>query len=175
MTVTHSSQKRQIYAQVVLLTAGMQVIQVLPWYPMCKGMKHVERVGLKRVKDNGKEKEPNAATIKNLVSGDTIISKAMYKRAKNFTPVMKLIFMLNKLPKIYFTDYSVKRRLHVINFTSIFVDEQKAFDKQQADELRKRGAPECLIQVKDEMYFENHVQGHEQAFLRFLVEGAVAF
>ena len=69
----------------------------------------------------------------------------------------------------------VKRRLVVINFTSIFVDEQKAFDKQQADELRKRGAPECLIQVKDELYFETHVQGHEQAFLRFLVEGAVSF
>jgi hypothetical protein len=32
-----------------------------------------------------------------------------------------------------------------------------------------------LIQAKDELYFETHVQGHEQAFLRFFVEGAVAF
>ena len=94
-----------------------------------------------------------------------ISTKLMYKEAKNSTPVMKLIFMHNKLPKIYFTDYAVKRRLAVINFKSIFVEEQKAFDKQQADELRKRGAPECLIQVKDEMYFETHVQRHEQAFL----------
>ena len=75
----------------------------------------------------------------------------MYKKAKNSTPVMKLVFMLNKLPKIYFTDYAVKWHLVVINFTSIFVNEQVAFDKQQADELRNRGAPECLIQAKDEL------------------------
>jgi phage/plasmid-associated DNA primase len=89
----------------------------------------------------------------------------MYKKVKNSTPIMKLAFMLNKLPKIYFTDYAVKWRLAVVNFTSIFVDEEKAFDKEQADELRKRGAPECLIQAKDKLYFETHVQGHEQAFL----------
>ncbi len=69
----------------------------------------------------------------------------------------------------------MKQHLVVMNFPSIFVDEQLAFDKQQADELRNRGAPECLIQAKDELYFETHVQGHKQAFLRFLVEGAVAF
>jgi phage/plasmid-associated DNA primase len=81
----------------------------------------------------------------------------MYKGVKNSAPVMKLIFMHNKLPKIYFTDYAVKWRLAVINFNSIFVEEQNAFDKQQADELRKRRALECLIQVKDDLYFETHV------------------
>jgi uncharacterized PurR-regulated membrane protein YhhQ (DUF165 family) len=42
---------------------------------------------------------------------------------------MKLIFMLNKLLKIYFTDYAVKWCLAVTNFTS-FCYKEKAFDKQ---------------------------------------------
>jgi hypothetical protein len=88
---------------------------------------------------------------------------------------MKLVFMLNKLPKIYLTDYAGKWCLAVINFKSILVDKQKVCNKQQADELRMRGVPECLIQVKDKLYFQTHVQGHKQAFLQFLVAGAVAF
>jgi hypothetical protein len=43
---------------------------------------------------------------------------------------MKLIFMLNKLLKISFTDYALKWCLAVINFPSIFVDKEKAFDTQ---------------------------------------------
>ncbi len=46
---------------------------------------------------------------------------------------------------------------------------------EQADELRKNGAQESLIQVKDKMYFESHVQGYKQAFLWFFVEGAVGY
>jgi P4 family phage/plasmid primase-like protien len=179
------SNGKSVLNKMLQLVLGKNICKVIPYESLLKARgqnndalddaKRARIVTMEEINDNSKEKEPNSATFKNLVSGDTITTKSMYKKAKNSTPVMKLVFMLNKLPKIYFTDYAVKRRLAVINFTSIFVDEQKAFDKQQADELRKRKAPECLIQVKDELYFETHVQGHEQAFLRFLVEGAVAF
>jgi P4 family phage/plasmid primase-like protien len=179
------SNGKSVLNKMLQLVLGNNICKVIPYESLLKARgqnndalddaKRARIVTMEEINDNGKEKEPNSATFKNLVSGDTITTKSMYKKAKNSTPVMKLVFMLNKLPKIYFTDYAVKRRLAVINFTSIFVDEQKAFDKQQADELRKRGAQECLIQVKDEMYFETHVRGHKQAFLRFLVEGAVAY
>ncbi len=43
-----------------------------------------------------------------------------------------------------------------------------------ADELRSRGAPECLIQGKDKNYYDNNVLANKQAFLSFFVQGAVA-
>ena len=179
------SNGKSVLNKMLQRVSGKDICKVIPYESLLKARgqnndalddaKRARIVTIEEINDNGKEKEPNSATFKNLASGDTITTKSMYKKAKNSVPVMKLVFMLNKLPKIYFTDYAVKRRLVVVNFTSIFVDESKAFDKQQADELRKRGAPECLIQVKDELYFETHVQGHEPSFLRFFVEGAVTF
>ncbi len=44
-----------------------------------------------------------------------------------------------------------------------------------ADELKSRGAPDCLIQVKDKNYHDNHVLANNQAFLKFFVHGAVAY
>jgi hypothetical protein len=50
-----------------------------------------------------------------------------------------------------------------------------AVNKMQADGMRKRGLQECLIQVKDKHYYENHVEPHLSSFLRFFVKGAVAY
>lgn len=177
------SNGKSVVNKMLQLVLGDDICKVIPYESLLKARgqnndalddaKRARMVTMEEINDSSKE--PNSATFKNLVTGDTMTNKSMYKRAKNFTPIMKLVFMLNKLPAIYHTDYAVQRRLAVINFASIFVDEEKALDKAQADELRKRGAPECLIQKKDAKYLANHVRGHEQAFLRFLVLGAVAY
>ena len=92
---------------------------------------------------------------------------------------MKLIFFLNELlADLKASDesgFSMLRRTAFLNFQSIFVDEQKAIEKKQADELRQKGLPECLIQVKDELYYPKHVEPHLSSFLRFMVDGAVTY
>lgn len=68
------------------------------------------------------------------------------------------------------------RRTAFLNFQPIFVDETSAVDNAQADQLRKRGLPECLVQViKDKHCYENHVEQHLSTFLRFFVKGDVAY
>ena len=124
---------------------------------------------------NGRGKV-NPATFKNLVCGETITNKTMYQTETNFKPVMKLIFVLNELPEFFNNkEFAMQRRTAIINMQTIFVDETKELEKQLADELRSKGAPECLIQVKDESYYSNHVAAHAQAFLRFFVLGAMAY
>jgi phage/plasmid-associated DNA primase len=106
-------------------------------------------------------------------------NKTMYKNETNFKPVMKLIFFLNELlADLKASDesgFSMLRRTAFLNFQSIFVDEQKAIEKKQADEFRQKGLPECLIQVKDELYYPKHVEPHLSSFLRFMVGGAVTY
>jgi P4 family phage/plasmid primase-like protien len=121
----------------------------------------------------------NTATFKNLVCGEEMTNKTMYKNETNFKPVMKLIFFLNELLADLNasdeSDFPMLRRTAILNFQSIFVDEQKALEKKQADELRRKGLPECLIQVKDELYYPKHVEPHLSSFLRFMVDGAVTY
>jgi phage/plasmid-associated DNA primase len=63
----------------------------------------------------------------------------MYKTESNFKPGMKLIFFLNELlADLKATDeagFSMLRRTAFLNFQTIFVDELKAIEKQQADEI----------------------------------------
>ena len=81
----------------------------------------------------------NTATFKNLVCGEVMTNKTMYKTESNFKPGMKLIFFLNELlADLKATDeagFSMLRRTAFLNFQTIFVDELKAIEKQQADEI----------------------------------------
>ncbi len=134
--------------------------------------RHSRLVTLEESSGHGKV---NTATFKNLVCCEKMANKTMYQTETNFKPVMKLLFLLNDLPEFFNKDFANDRRTAIIQFRSIFVDEQKEVEKQVADELRSRGAPECLIQVKDKNYYDNHVLANKQAFLKFFVQGAVAY
>jgi phage/plasmid-associated DNA primase len=134
--------------------------------------RHSRLVTLEESDGHGKV---NTATFKNLVCGEEMANKTMYQTETNFKPVMKLLFLLNDLPEFFNKGFANERRTAIIQFRSIFVDEQQEGEKQVADELRSRGAPECLIQVKDKNYYDNHVLANIQGFLTFFVQGAVAY
>jgi P4 family phage/plasmid primase-like protien len=128
----------------------------------------------------GKGTRLNKAVFKNLVGGDIITNKRMYKAEINFRPKMKLIFVLNELPADFLStdesdkasSFSMDRRVAYLHMETIFVDETKEIEKIQADNLREMGRPECMIQVKDPHYYERCVEPFLPSFFRFYVEGA---
>jgi hypothetical protein len=59
----------------------------------------------------------------------------------------------------------------ILNFQSTFVDEQKALEKKQAEELQRKGLPVCLGRA----VLPKHVEQHLSSFLRFMVDWAVTY
>jgi P4 family phage/plasmid primase-like protien len=138
--------------------------------------RNARMITLEEINGKGKGRDQgNTGTFKNMVSGDVTNAKAMYQKAVNFKPVSKLIFALNRLPDIIDSDFAVNRRFVIAHFATLFLDEEKEIEKQHADELRRSGQPECLIQKKDATYFSKHVEGQEQAILRFIILGCVVY
>ena len=119
----------------------------------------------------------NEATFKNLVCGEPMTNKAIYKPEYTFKPTMKLIFIVNDVPECFNqgSQFAITRRMAFIHCRTLFLNEANEAESQQAAELRSRGEPECLIQKKVEHYYEDHVKQHTKAFLRFWVEGAKAY
>ena len=71
----------------------------------------------------------------------------------------------------YFVIYVAKK----LPLRKIYVDEGKEADRKQVEKYKADNMHECLIAPKDTFYFEKRVRGHESAFLRFWVLGAMAF
>jgi len=115
----------------------------------------------------------NEAVLRTLVCGEVITNKAIYKKEVSFKTHFKLFFVTNDLPK--FTgdsSFCTSRRMAYLRFRTIFVDQNRPQDKNEAEALKQAGAPPCLIKVKDPAYYYNHVAGKEKMFLKFFVDGA---
>ena len=117
----------------------------------------------------------NEAVVRTLICGEPITGKSMYRREITFKPYMKLVFMANDPPAWMGKSFCTSRRMAYLKFRKIFVDMNRLQDRKEAEALRLTGAPECLIQAKDPLYFRNHVAGKEQAFLKLFVEGAAEY
>mmetsp|Transcript_23224 Transcript_23224/g.58206 ORF Transcript_23224/g.58206 Transcript_23224/m.58206 type:complete len:213 (-) Transcript_23224:459-1097(-) len=99
----------------------------------------------------------------------------MYKEETNCEPGMKLIFFLNDLPQFPPGAYHSARRCAFLPLKKIYYDHGRDEDQRLMADHRASGDPECLIGKRDVAYYEHHVKGKEEAFLRFFVEGAVAY
>jgi P4 family phage/plasmid primase-like protien len=165
-------------------TVGADFCRVLPFEALAKArgqnndsLHDARYARVVTVEESNGRGVMNEATFKNLVCGEPMTNKTMYKKEYTFKPVMKLIFILNDLPECFNqgSQFSITRRMVFIHCRTLFLNEANEVDSQQADELRSRGEPECLIQKKVEHYYEDHVKQHVKAFLRFWVEGAKAY
>jgi len=117
----------------------------------------------------------DAGTFNALVCGEETTCKKMYKEETNLEPVMKLMFFLNDLPQFPPGAYHSARRCAFLPLRKIYYDHDRDEDQRLMADHRARGEPECLIGKRDVSYYDNHVKGKEEAFLRFFVEGAVGY
>lgn len=89
---------------------------------------------------------------------------------------MKITFLVNELPKFKNPDaHSTWRRHIFVNLQVLFLDEKKASDRAMRDKYASEGKSPSLIVKKNENYFRQHIEPHKQAFLTFLVRGAMGF
>jgi phage/plasmid-associated DNA primase len=126
---------------------------------------------------NGRAKI-DVGTYNAVVCGEETTTKGMYEKEINFIPVMKLMFFLNDLPEWKTSDgrppFHIQRRSAYLRLKKMFLDSGRESDQKMIEELRSIGK-EYLIGKKDTSYYENHVEGHEKAFLHFFVLGAMAY
>jgi phage/plasmid-associated DNA primase len=100
----------------------------------------------------------------------------MYVKETEKKPVMKITFMVNELPKFKNPDaHSTRRRNVYVPLDVVFLDLEKAPDMAMRDKFASEGKSSSLIVKKNENYFREHVEPYKQAFLTFLVQGAMAF
>jgi len=125
-------------------------------------------------KSNGAAKF-DSGTFNTVVCGEEITLKRMYREEENIIPMMKLVFVLNDLPQFSGEAYHTSRRCAFLPLRKIFYDHNSDRDQQLMAEHRERGHPESLIGRRDVNYYENHVKGMEEVFLRFFVIGAGAY
>jgi len=113
---------------------------------------------------------------KSMVSGEKQCLKEMWKKAKTLFSQMKLTLFVNDLPAWQNPqDISCTRRNIYIHMQKLFLDLNEDISKKKIADYRAQGLPDCLIVQKDNNYFKNHVVGHETSFLRFMVQGAMAY
>lgn len=126
---------------------------------------------------NGRAKI-DVGTYNAVVCGEETTTKGMYEKEINFIPVMKLMFFLNDLPEWKTSDgrppFHILRRNAYLRLKKMYLDPGRESDQKMIEELRSAGK-EHLIGQKDVSYYENHVEGHKEAFLNFFVQGAVAY
>ena len=116
------------------------------------------------------------AAFRSLVSGESQHIKQMYKKELQCKPCLKTSFFVNDLPKWdNMNAFCTTRRSVYVPLKKIYVDEGKHADRKQVEKYKADNMHECLIAPKDTFYFEKRVRGHESAFLRFWVLGAMAF
>lgn len=86
----------------------------------------------------------NAAKVKYLVGGDTILAREPYgRREVSFRPSHTLLLLTNHRPKVSADDFALWNRLHLVPFTLSFVDHPTESHHRQRD-------PQLLESLKEE-------------------------
>lgn len=75
--------------------------------------------------ETNKKEELNSARTKELTGGDTIVARGLNKDPVEYKPQFKLFLCCNHFPKVSPEDGGIWRRVRVILFTSLFVDNPK--------------------------------------------------
>lgn len=141
-------------------------------------LKSVRDIRLVLISESNGAAKIDVATYNSIVCGEETTTKGMYEREINFTPVMKLVLLLNDLPEWKTKDgtppFHIQRRNAFLHLKKQYLDPNSEADRVVIDQLMSRGKPH-LIGVRDNAYYEKQVVGNEKAFLRFFVDGAVAY
>lgn len=88
------------------------------------------------------ESKINVGRMKELIGGDTIYARALYKNPVVFKPEFKLIMTTNRVPDIFEEDKALRRRLKIIPFKSQFInndDDQDLIDEIYENHIEEFG------------------------------------
>jgi len=86
----------------------------------------------------------NIGILKNLSGNDTYLARDLFEKgreAKEITPLYKLIFITNKLPKLKHSDKAVWNRIRVIPFESTFCRSDDPAPETYEEQLKQKRFP----------------------------------
>lgn len=90
------------------------------------------------------DEQINIGTLKNLSGNDSYWARDLFEKGKDtreFTPMFKLIFICNKLPKLKFSDKATWNRIRVLPFESTFCRPEDPAPKTYEEQLRQKRFP----------------------------------
>jgi P4 family phage/plasmid primase-like protien len=86
----------------------------------------------------------NIGILKNLSGNDTFYARDLFEKGKEgreITPMFKLIFICNKLPKLKYSDKAVWNRIRVIPFESTFCRPDNPAPETYEEQLKQKRFP----------------------------------
>ena len=84
------------------------------------------------VSERNDRAEMDISLIKAITGGDKINTRMLFQNnIKPFAPMYKIVFTANKLPKIDWDDYGIRRRYKVIHFNKTLTDEEIDLDLEK--------------------------------------------
>ena len=86
----------------------------------------------------------NIGILKNLSGNDSYYARDLFEKGKEgreITPMFKLIFICNRLPKLEFSDKAVWNRIRVIPYESTFCGSEDPAPEDPAEQLRQKRFP----------------------------------
>lgn len=116
----------------------------------------------------------NTENLKSLISGDAMTINIKYQAPIEYTPMCKLIFLVNSLPNTADATHGYFRKVMIVPFNRKFVEEERdvdLFDKLKANELPGilNWALEGLVRLRENNYkfseckaIRNAVKEYEQ-------------
>ena len=90
------------------------------------------------------DEQINIGMMKSLSGNDTYWARDLFETGKStreMTPMFKLIFICNKLPKMRYSDKATWNRIRVIPFESTFVKHGEPYPETYAEQLREKRFP----------------------------------
>ena len=173
------SQMINIFAHVL----GKDIHAQIPMASLCKprgvnndALYDARQVRLVTISESDSSNKINEASHRSLVSGEDQTMKTMYGKEVTCGSTLKFTFMINAPPRWENPGAfcSVRRNIYLL-MRKMYIDPNDDSSEKKADELKATGLPACMIMEKDTNFFERNVRGQEEGFLRFLVQGSMAF
>jgi phage/plasmid-associated DNA primase len=90
------------------------------------------------------DEQINVGTLKHLSGNDSFYARDLFERGKDgreITPMFKLIFICNKLPKLKYSDKATWNRVRVIPFESTFCRPEDPAPETYAEQLLQKRFP----------------------------------
>jgi P4 family phage/plasmid primase-like protien len=177
------SNSKSTQSRVNMQVLGEDMCKIVPMECLCKkkgenndSLHDALGARVVMVNESDKSHKIHESSLRSLISCEKTKTKTMYKREKDVKPEMKITMFVNNLP--VFEDKSnfcTSRRNVYFPMRKIFVDRDKEADRREIESYKDMKMPECLIGDKDSSFFEKYVQGKEQSFLKFWVDGSAKY
>ena len=123
-------------------------------------------VRLATLEEPNSDETINIGILKNLTGNDKFYARDLFERGKEgreITPMFKLIFICNKLPKLKYSDKAVWNRIRVIPFESTFCRSSDPAPESYEEQLRQKRFPM-------DKNFGEKIPGMLQAFVWLLLK-----